>query len=319
MTLINFIGILLSSLVTLVPVLLAVAYLTLIDRKIMAAVQLRRGPNVVGLGLLQPFADALKLAVKETIIPVKSNKIMFALAPSYSLFLNVSIWSVVPFESYSLSHQNLSVIIVLALSSLAVYGLIISGWASNSRYAFLGSLRSSAQMISYEVVLGLLILLVCILAQSFNLVDINQAQQSIWFLFALLPWFFVYMIAVIAETNRTPFDLPEAEAELVAGYNVEYSSLPFAAFFIAEYGSYLLWCHLTVIYFFGGWANTSSFFYNGFGYCLKFSLLVFFFSWARATYPRYRWDQLMYLTWRFLLPATLATVFFVSLIFLIIN
>ena len=313
-SIIYLIGIVVTSLVTLVPVLLSVAYLTLIDRKVMAAIQLRKGPNVVGLGLLQPFADALKLAVKEAIIPVKSNKIMFALAPSYSLFLNMSIWSVVPFESWTVTHQNLSVMVVLALSSLAVYGLIISGWASNSRYAFLGSLRSSAQMISYEVVLGLLILLVCILSQSFNLVDITISQQTIWFIIPLLPFFAVYMIAVVAETNRTPFDLPEAEAELVAGYNVEYSSLPFAAFFIAEYGSYLLWCHLTVIYFFGGWSAS----FSAFGYCIKLSLLIFFFSWARATYPRYRWDQLMYLTWRYLLPITLATVFLVSLGFWIL-
>ncbi|RYE14394.1 MAG: NADH-quinone oxidoreductase subunit H [Rickettsiales bacterium] len=306
--------ILIISLVVLLPVLLSVAYLTLIDRKIMAAVQLRKGPNVVGLGLLQPFADALKLAVKEAIIPVKSNKIMFVFAPSYSLWINLSAWSVIPFDKSTVTHQSLSVMIVLALTSLAVYGLIISGWASNSRYAFLGSLRSAAQMISYEVVLGLLILLVCLFSQSFNLIDINEAQESVWFIVPLIPWFFIYLIAVVAETNRTPFDLPEAEAELVAGYNVEYSSLPFAAFFIAEYGSYLMWSHLTVIYFWGGWSSWPT---ASLGYCLKLSFMIFFFSWARATYPRYRWDQLMYLTWRYLLPMTLASVFLLTLIFAI--
>jgi len=308
---------LIQALIVLVPALLGVAFLTLLDRKVMASIQLRRGPNFVGLGFFQPLADGLKLLIKEVLIPVKSNKFLFLLAPLISLFLSLSAWAVVPFGSAVFAHVNLGVLFLLAISSLAVYGIILSGWASNSRYAFLGSIRSAAQMISYEIVLGLLILLVCVQAQSLNFLDIVQHQRAVWFVLPTFPFFLMYIIAVIAETNRAPFDLPEAEAELVSGYNVEYSSAPFAFFFIAEYSSLLLWSNITVNLFLGGWLAPFewSFFPPFLAYFLKLFFMLFLFSWIRAAFPRYRWDQLMFLTWRILLPLTLAGSLFFFLFF----
>jgi len=308
---------LIQALIVLVPALLGVAFLTLLDRKVMASIQLRRGPNFVGLGYFQPLADGLKLLIKEVLIPVKSNKLLFLLAPLISLFLSLSAWAVVPFGSQVFAHLNLGVIFLLAISSLAVYGIILSGWASNSRYAFLGSIRSAAQMISYEIVLGLLMLLVCLQAQSLNFLDLVQHQRGVWFILPTLPFFLMYLIAVIAETNRAPFDLPEAEAELVSGYNVEYSSAPFAFFFIAEYSSLLLWSNITVNLFLGGWLAPFewSFFPSPLAYFLKLFFMLFLFSWIRAAFPRYRWDQLMFLTWRILLPLTLGGSLFFFLFF----
>ncbi|RYX79852.1 NADH-quinone oxidoreductase subunit H [bacterium] len=306
-TLILIIFILLKFLIIIVPALISVAYLTLIERKILSAIQIRRGPNVVGYGLLQPLADGLKFFLKETIIPIKSNKGLFFFAPLLFLVLSFCSWSVIPFDSISLVNSNLGILFYLALSSLSVYGIILAGWSSNSRYAFLGSLRSAAQMISYEVVLGLLILTVAALSQSFNLRELVVNQNLCFYFFALVPIFLIYFVAVLAETNRTPFDLPEAEAELVAGYNVEYASIPFAFYFIAEYCNMILWSDLTIYLFFGGWGNF---------YFFKLIAMLILFSWVRATLPRYRWDQLMVLTWRIFLPLVLCSV---TLLFLVIN
>lgn len=306
-TILLIIFILLKFLIIIVPALISVAYLTLIERKILSAIQIRRGPNVVGYGLLQPLADGLKFFLKETIIPIKSNKGLFFFAPLLFLVLSFCSWSVIPFDSVTLVNANLGILFYLALSSLSVYGIILAGWSSNSRYAFLGSLRSAAQMISYEVVLGLLILTVAALSQSFNLRELVVNQNLCFYFFALIPIFIVYFVAVLAETNRTPFDLPEAEAELVAGYNVEYASIPFAFYFIAEYCNMILWSDLTIYLFFGGWGNF---------YFLKLIFMLILFSWVRATLPRYRWDQLMILTWRIFLPMVLCSV---TLLFLTLN
>jgi len=306
-TILLIIFILLKFLIIIVPALIAVAYLTLIERKILSAIQIRRGPNVVGFGLLQPLADGLKFFLKETIIPIKSNKGLFFFAPLLFLVLSFCSWSVIPFDSLTLVNANLGILFYLALSSLSVYGIILAGWSSNSRYAFLGSLRSAAQMISYEVVLGLLILTVAALSQSFNLRELVVNQNLCFYFFALIPIFLIYFVAVLAETNRTPFDLPEAEAELVAGYNVEYASIPFAFYFIAEYCNMILWSDLTIYLFFGGWGNF---------YFFKLIAMLILFSWIRATLPRYRWDQLMVLTWRIFLPFTLCAV---CLLFLVLN
>lgn len=300
-----------------VPVLLSVAFLTLIERKVMAAIQIRRGPNVVGYGLLQPLADGLKLFIKELIIPLKANKYLFIFSPILFISLSFSIWSIIPFELYHVSSPNLTILVFLSFSSLSVYGILLGGWASNSRYAFLGSLRSASQMISYELVLSLLILLVCILGQSFNLTDIVLAQEYVWYFIPLFPYFIVYVISVLAETNRTPFDLPEAEAELVAGFNVEFSSAPFAFYFIAEYCNLIIWSHISVLLFFGGWLSPIYLEmlpgYLLFSWKAFFSLL--FFCWIRATLPRYRWDQLIQLTWRTFLPVVLMGNFFIILLY----
>lgn len=306
-TILLIICILVKFLVIIVPALISVAYLTLIERKILSAIQIRRGPNVVGYGLLQPLADGLKFFLKETIIPIKANKGLFFFSPLLFLVLSFCSWSVIPFDSITLINANLGILFYLALSSLSVYGIILAGWSSNSRYAFLGSLRSAAQMISYEVVLGLLILTIAALSQSFNLRELVVNQNLCFYFFALIPIFTIYFVAVLAETNRTPFDLPEAEAELVAGYNVEYASIPFAFYFIAEYCNMILWSDLTIYLFFGGWGNF---------YFFKLIFMLILFSWVRATLPRYRWDQLMVLTWRIFLPMVL---FSVTLLFLTIN
>lgn len=299
-----------QALIVIIPALLGVAFLTLLDRKIMASIQLRRGPNVVGKGFFQPLADGLKLLIKEVLIPIKSNKFLFLFAPILSLVLSLFAWVVVPFDYFSFTNINLGVILLLAVSSLAVYGIILSGWSSNSRYAFLGSLRSAAQMISYEIILGMLILLACLHAQSLNFLEIIQAQNNVWYFLPNLPFFLVFIIAVLAETNRAPFDLPEAEAELVSGYNVEYSSAPFAFFFIAEYSSLLLWSNIAIALFLGGWSISFPLFFFPpvLSYFIKLFFFVFLFSWIRAAFPRYRWDQLMFLTWRILLPLVIAAI-----------
>jgi len=239
--------------IIIVPVLLSVAVLTLLERKVMAAIQIRRGPNVIGYGLLQPLADGAKLLIKELIIPLKANKGLFLFAPVLFLALSFSSWSVIPFDEYVLTSPNLAILVFLAFSSLSVYGILLGGWASNSRYAFLGALRSASQMISYELVLSLLVLVVCILAQTFNFIDIVNQQHNMWFIVPLLPFALIYKVSILAETNRTPFDLPEAEAELVAGYSVEYSSGPFAFYFIAEYCNLIIWSYISIVLFFGGW------------------------------------------------------------------
>ena len=297
--------IILKILVIVVPLLLAVAYLTWFERKIMASMQLRMGPNVVGpWGLLQPIADGIKMFVKETVIPTKANTFIFIMAPMVTFILSLIAWAVIPFgEGLVLSNINVGILYLLAVSSLGVYGIIMAGWASNSRYAFLGALRSAAQMVSYEVSMGFVIVTVLLVVGSLNLTDIVLAQKNIWFVFPLLPMAVIFFISTLAETNRHPFDLPEAESELVAGYQVEYSAMTFGLFFLGEYANMILMSAMTAILFLGGWLPPFDF--APFSYvpgpiwlALKISLLLFVFIWVRATFPRYRYDQLMRLGWK---------------------
>lgn len=295
-----------------VPLLIAVAYLTLMERKVLAAMSLRMGPNVVGpFGLLQPFADAAKLIFKETIIPSGANKVLFIMAPCITFILALIAWAVIPVsEGWVIANINVGVLYLFAISSLGVYGIIIAGWSSNSRYAFLGALRSSAQMVSYEVSMGFVIITVLLCVGSLNLSAIVQAQKTVWFAIPLFPMFIVFFISALAETNRHPFDLPEAEAELVAGYQVEYSSMAFALFFLGEYANMILMSGMTTILFLGGWLPPFDIApFNWIPgivwFCLKIFVLLFVFIWVRATVPRYRYDQLMRLGWKVFLPFSL--------------
>jgi NADH-quinone oxidoreductase subunit H len=266
-------------LLIIVPLLISVAYFTLAERKIMGSIQRRKGPNVIGIfGLLQPLSDGLKLFVKETILPSNANTITFVLAPMLTFTLSLLGWAVIPFSSIAvLSDLNVGILYLLAISSLGVYGILISGWASNSKYAFLGCLRSTAQMISYEVSIGFIILTVIVCSGSFNLSKIIHAQKSVWFIIPLFPMFFLFFISSLAETNRHPFDLPEAEAELVSGYNVEYSAMGFALFFLGEYANMLLMSSLTAILFLGGWLRLLSFFPEVVSFGIKIAIFVFLF------------------------------------------
>ena len=288
-----------------VPLLISVAYFTIAERKIMGAIQRRRGPNVIGfMGLLQPLADGLKLFSKEMILPTNANINIFLFAPSLSFILSLIGWAVIPFsEGIVICDLNLGILYLFTISSLNVYGILFAGWSSNSKYAYLGSLRSAAQMISYEISIGFAVLNVIICAGSFNLSVIVMAQQKIWFLLPLLPIFLIFYISILAETNRHPFDLPEAEAELVSGYNVEYSAMTFALFFLAEYANMLLMSTFSAILFLGGWLPIFdhflfNFFSNTLWLSLKIVLGVIFFIVTRATLPRYRYDQLMSLGWK---------------------
>jgi NADH-quinone oxidoreductase subunit H len=293
------------------PLLGAVAYLTLAERKVMAAMQIRRGPNVVGpLGLLQPLADGIKLLGKETIIPTGASKVLFILAPILTFFLALVAWAVIPFQpGIVLADINVGVLYLFAISSLGVYGIIIAGWASNSKYAFLGGLRSAAQMVSYEVSIGLVIITVLLRVGSLNLSAIVEAQRGGWFAFGLLfPMFVVFFISALAETNRHPFDLPEGESELVGGFNTEYSSMTFALFFLGEYANMILLSAITSILFLGGWLAPldSLDFIPGFiWFFIKIAACLFVFLWVRATLPRYRYDQLMRIGWKVFLPLSL--------------
>lgn len=292
------------------PLLGAVAYLTLMERKVIAAMQLRKGPNVVGpFGLLQPLADGLKLMLKEVIIPSQSNKILFLLAPIITFVLALIGWAVIPFsETFVVANINVGVTYLLATSSLGVYGIIIAGWASNSKYAFLGAIRSSAQMISYEVSIGLIIISVVLCAGSLNLSEIVLAQKNQWFVLPMFPMFILFFVSALAETNRLPFDLPEAESELVAGYNVEYSSMPFSMFFLGEYANMILISAFASILFLGGWlapCEALEFIPAPIWLMAKIFFLLFCFIWVRATLPRYRYDQLMRLGWKVFLPISL--------------
>jgi NADH-quinone oxidoreductase subunit H len=293
-------------------VLLAVAYLTLAERKVLAAMQLRRGPNVVGpFGLLQPFADAIKMLMKETIIPSGANRFLFVLAPILLFMLAMIAWAVIPVQDgWAIADINVGILYLFAVSSLGVYGVIIAGWASNSKYAFLGALRSAAQMVSYEVSIGFVIVTVLLCVGSLNLSDIVRAQERVWFFIPLFPMFIIFFISALAETNRAPFDLPEGESELVAGFFVEYSSMSFALFFLGEYANMILMSALTTILFLGGWhppMHMEPFTWiPGFvWFALKIALLLFVFIWVRATFPRYRYDQLMRLGWKVFLPFSL--------------
>ena len=305
----------LQILIIIVPLLIAVAYFTLAERKILASIQRRRGPMVVGLwGLGQALADGLKLLVKETILPSSSNVIIFIIAPILTFLLAIMGWAVIPYgEGLVLSDLNVGILYIFAVSSLGVYGVITSGWASNSKYAFLGALRSTAQMVSYEVSIGLILINVLLCAGSLNLSAIVLSQESIWYIVPLFPVFLMFFISALAETNRAPFDLPEAEAELVAGYNVEYSAMGFALFFLGEYTNILVMCALLTIFFLGGWLPLIDMFPftwipGPVWFGLKMSLMVFAFIWVRGAYPRYRYDQLMRLGWKVLLPLALAWV-----------
>ena len=301
-----------------VPLLLGVAYLTLAERKVIGWIQLRRGPNVVGpFGLLQPIADGLKLFLKETVIPASANRIVFVLAPMITFILALIAWAVIPFgDGLVLADINVGVLYLFAISSLGVYGIIMAGWASNSKYAFLGALRSAAQMVSYEVSIGFVIITVLLAVGSLNLSDIVMAQNGgilHWHFLPLLPMFVVFFISALAETNRAPFDLPEAEAELVSGYNVEYSSMTFAMFFLGEYANMILMSGMTVVLFLGGWLPPFDMYPftivpGPIWFVLKIMAVLFLFLWVRATFPRYRYDQLMRLGWKVFLPLSLVFV-----------
>jgi NADH-quinone oxidoreductase subunit H len=304
--------IVLEALALLVPLLIGVAYLTYAERKVLAAMQLRKGPNVVGVfGLGQPFADALKMLMKETIIPSGSNPLLFLMAPMLTFSLAMVAWAVIPLsDGWAIADINVGVLYLFAISSLGVYGVIIAGWASNSKYAFLGALRSAAQMVSYEVSMGFVIVTVVLVAGSLNLSDIVRAQQTVWFCIPLFPMFIIFFISTLAETNRAPFDLPEGESEIVAGFFVEYSSMSFALFFLGEYANMILMSAMTTLLFLGGWLAPTglapfTWVPGPIWFILKVCFCLFVFLWVRATFPRYRYDQLMRLGWKVFLPASL--------------
>ena len=304
--------ILVQVLLVIGPLLIAVAYLTLAERRVIGFMQLRKGPNVVGaFGLLQPFADALKLMAKETILPAGANKIVFMLAPMLTFVLAIVAWAVIPFgEGLVIADINVGILYLFAISSLGVYGVIMAGWASNSKYAFLGALRSAAQMVSYEVSMGLVIINVLLCVGSLNLSAIIEAQRGMWFALPLLPMFVVFFISTLAETNRAPFDLPEGESELVAGYFVEYSSMSFALFFLGEYANMILMSAMTTVLFLGGWLPPFDIWPlniipGPIWFIVKIMFVLFVFLWVRATTPRYRYDQLMRLGWKIFLPFSL--------------
>jgi NADH-quinone oxidoreductase subunit H len=315
-------NVVLKSLALIVPLLVAVAYLTLLERKVMASMQQRRGPNVVGLfGLLQPLADGLKLLVKETILPSSANTVIFVMAPIVTFLLALLTWAVIPFgDNMVLIDLNVGVLFVFAISSLGVYGIITAGWSSNSKYAFLGALRSAAQMVSYEVSIGLIIMCVLLCAGSLNLTEIVKAQKEVCYCVPLFPLFLMFFVSALAETNRAPFDLPEAEAELVSGYNTEYAAMGFALFFLGEYANMILMCSMVNIFFLGGWLPLIdiaplNWIPGVIWFGLKTTILLFVFVWVRAAFPRYRYDQLMRLGWKVFLPFSLGWVLFISGIF----
>lgn len=321
-------------LVVVVPILIAVAYFTLVERKILGSIQRRRGPNVIGFfGLLQPLSDGFKLLVKEILLPSSSNKILFIVAPFITFVLSLMNWVLIPITASSAIYQMpLSILFVFAVSSLGVYGVLISGWASNSKYAFLGSLRSAAQMLSYEVSLGFIIIIFFLFTGSLDFISIVAVQESYWFVFLFPALFAIFFTTALAETNRHPFDLPEAEAELVSGYNVEYSAMNFALFSLGEYSNMLVMSALNVLLFFGGWyppkflstfiSNNFDFFLgfwlelilNSFFFSLKISFFVVLYIFMRAALPRYRYDQLMDLGWKVFLPISLVFLLFTLMV-----
>jgi NADH-ubiquinone oxidoreductase chain 1 len=327
LTLLNVLINLLDVLLVILPILLSVAFMTMIERKQLAAHQRRVGPNTTGYyGLLQPFSDALKLIVKETVIPSQSNKILFYLAPVFSLIFSLLGWGIIPFgQGLALSDFALGILYTVALSSLGVYGVLFAGWSANSTYAFLGSLRSTAAMISYELILSSAILIIIILTGSFNFTTIIENQQAIWYVVPLLPIFIFYFISILAETSRTPFDLQEAESELVAGFFTEHSSVPFVFFFLAEYASIVLFSCITAILFLGGYhmpelfINDSLINLQSIILGLKTCIFCFMFVWFRATLPRMRYDALIDLCWLNLLPVCVAFIILVPSILIAFN
>ena len=312
---------LLKILVIVVPLLIAVAYVTLAERKIKGSMHIRKGPNVVGVfGLLQPLADGLKLFSKETIIPTHSNWIVFVIAPVLSLILALLSWGVIPYGFGSvLSDVNVGILYLFAVGSISVYGILMSGWGSNSKYAFFGAIRAAAQMISYEVCIGLIILAVIVCAGSLNLTDIVNAQKNCWFIFPLFPAFIMFFVSALAETNRAPFDHAEGESELVSGFNVEYSGMTFALFFLAEYAHIIIMSLITALLFLGGWLPIlgMDFIPDVINLAIKTTLFIFGFIWVRASFPRMRYDALMQLLWKSYLPLSLGFTIFVSSIIFI--
>ena len=310
----------------LVPVLVSVAMIVWLDRRVWAFVQKRQGPNVVGpFGLLQSLADALKYIFKEIIIPASSNKVIFILAPIITMTLALIAWAVIPFgEDQVLANINVGILYIFAVSSLGVYGIIMGGWASNSKYPFLGAIRSAAQMVSYEVSIGIIIINVLLCVGSLNLSDIVIAQRDMWFIIPLFPMFVIFFISSLAETNRPPFDLPEAEAELVAGYQTEYSGMMYAMFWLGEYANILLMCAMGSILFLGGWLSPIDFFpFNmipgPIWLIIKILFLFILFALVKATVPRYRYDQLMRLGWKIFLPFSLLYVVLTATFLLYFN
>jgi len=310
---------LLKSFAVIVPLLIGVAYLTYFERKVMGAIQLRKGPNVVGpFGLWQPFADAIKMLFKETIIPTGSDRVLFTLAPMITFGLAVVAWAVIPVNNHwAVANINVGILYLFAISSLGVYGIIIAGWASNSKYAFLGAMRSAAQMVSYEVSMGFVIVTVLMCVGSLNLNDIVLAQRTVWFAIPLFPIFIIFFISGLAETNRAPFDLAEGDTEIVAGFFVEYSAMSFALFFLGEYANMILVSAMTTTLFLGGWLSPIPFFPftlvpGVIWFLLKILVCLFVFIWVRATLPRYRYDQLMSLGWKVFLPISLFYLVFVA-------
>jgi len=314
---------LIRSLIVIAPILISVAYLTLAERKVLAAMQKRQGPVSVGVGgLLQPFADAIKLLFKEMIIPIASERKAFIIAPIVTLTLSVAGWAVIPFIfDEAIVDLNISILYSLAISSLSVYAILIAGWSTNSIYAFLGALRSAAQMISYEVSIGLILLNVLVLVGSLNINEVVLAQETVWFVVPLFPLFLVFFISILAETNRAPFYLPEAEGELVAGYNVEYSAGIFVLFFVGEYSNMILMSVLGTLIFFGGWLSPFSVLAvvpPTVWFSLKVLMFLFSFVWVRAAFPRYRYDQLMRLGWKIFLPFSFGAFIFTASIVAVI-
>ena len=304
---------LLKTLAVIVPLLIGVAYLTYFERKVMGAIQMRKGPNVVGpFGLWQPFADALKMVFKETIFPTGADRLLFTLAPMITFGLAVTAWAVIPVSNgWAVANINVGILYLFAISSLGVYGIIIAGWASNSKYAFLGAMRSAAQMVSYEVSMGFVIVTVLLCAGSLNLNDIVLAQRHLWYAIPLFPMLIIFFISGIAETNRAPFDLAEGETEIVAGFFVEYSAMTFALFFLGEYANMILISAMTTLLFLGGWLSPLPFVPftlvpGVIWFLAKILLCLFVFVWVRATLPRFRYDQLMALGWKVFLPLSLA-------------
>ena len=305
-----------KTLAIVVPILIGMAYLTLAERRVLAAIQLRKGPNVVGpFGMFQPFADAVKMVMKETVIPSGANRVLFLMAPILTFGLAVIAWAVIPVnDGWGIANINVGVLYLFAISSLGVYGIIIAGWASNSKYAFLGAMRSAAQMVSYEVSMGFVIVTVLLCVGSLNLNDIVLAQRNWWFCFPLAPMFVIFFISTLAETNRSPFDLPEGESEIVAGFFVEYSAMAFALFFLGEYTNMILMSAMTSILFLGGWLAPFglTFIPGPIWFIAKIAFCLFVFIWVRGTFPRFRYDQLMRLGWKVFLPASLAYLILVA-------
>jgi NADH-quinone oxidoreductase subunit H len=312
-----FLSVLLKGLILIICLLVTVAFFTVLERKLMSAIQRRRGPNVAGVfGLLQGAADGVKLIIKETVIPSSSNPVIFVLSPIFTFIISLMGWVILPFSVGAvIANINLGILYFFAVSSLGVYTIIMAGWSSNSKYAFLGALRSAAQMISYEVAIGFTILTVFLCSGSLNLTAIVLAQEQIWYVFPLFPMFMVFFVSALAETNRHPFDLPEAEAELVSGYNVEYSAMGFALFFLGEYANILLMSASIALLFLGGWLpplDILSFIPGPFWLGLKISIFAVLFIVIRSVLPRYRYDQLMQLGWKVFIPVTLGWLFLVA-------